>query len=170
MVRDAIIVATGVFAWTIVEYIIHGTLAHAHRTFVTKMHGVHHGDPSRVFALRAWPWIAIVYFGGLAWVGFSSAMIFLSGIVIGFALYEIMHYRFHYAVPANSLEAHLRARHLAHHIAAPKAYFGVTTSLWDKVLGSEPEPARRAELEAAAARIAPLAGRSNLERITGLWN
>lgn len=166
--RYVLIFVAGLFSWTIVEYVIHGVLAHAHRTFVTKMHGMHHGDPSRVFAIRAWPSVAIIYLGGLLWAGFSPTMIFLSGLLFGFALYEFAHYRFHFAAPANGLEAHLRARHLAHHIAAPNAYFGVTTPLWDKILRSEPEPARREALEAAGARVAPMTCRSNIERITRL--
>jgi hypothetical protein len=165
MLRDLEIAAAGLLAWTLLEYVIHGTLAHAHRTFVTPMHYVHHHDPSRVFALRAWPWVAIVWFGGLAWRGLSPAMIFLSGLLMGFALYEFMHYRYHFAKPSSAVEARLRARHLAHHVRAANYWFGVTTPLWDQLLGSEPPAPQRAELEAAGARVAPMLCRSNLERV-----
>ncbi len=166
MRRDAILLAAGLFSWTIIEYVVHGVLAHSHRTFVTKIHGIHHGDPHRVFTIRAWPWVAIVYFGSLALVGISASTIYLSGIIAGFLAYEFLHYRFHFVKPGSDLEAWLRARHLAHHAGAPNAYFGVTTPLWDLIFGSEPERTRRAELEARASQMAPLTGRTNIERIT----
>ena len=54
MLFDTLIFAAGLFAWTIVEYVIHGVLGHAHRTFVTELHNVHHRDPRAVFAMGAW--------------------------------------------------------------------------------------------------------------------
>jgi sterol desaturase/sphingolipid hydroxylase (fatty acid hydroxylase superfamily) len=159
---SALIFAAGILAWTIVEYVVHGVLGHAHRTFVTPLHDVHHRDPRAVFAMHAYIPTAIV-FGTLAAVfGFAPGVIFLGGILAGFAVYEFVHYRFHFAVPASSLEARLRARHLAHHLAEPDAIFGVTTRLWDVVLGTEPAPERMRELDAIGARVAPLSGSSNL--------
>jgi len=75
-----------------------------------------------------------------------------------------MHYRIHFASPSCALERRLRARHLAHHLSAPDAIFGVTTRLWDVVFGTEPAPARMRELAAAGGRVAPLLGESNLGR------
>ena len=48
----------------VVEYVIHGVLGHAHRTFVTGLHEVHHRDPRAVFALGAWIPTAVVLIGG----------------------------------------------------------------------------------------------------------
>jgi len=50
MLADTFIFAAGVFTWTLLEYVIHGVLGHAHRTFVTRLHEVHHRDPRAVFA------------------------------------------------------------------------------------------------------------------------
>jgi dihydroceramide fatty acyl 2-hydroxylase len=165
MVAGVFIFMAGVFAWTMVEYLIHGVLAHAHRTFVTPMHGVHHRDPHAVFAIGAWIPTAIVLLGGFAMFGAAPGMIFLGGIAAGFAGYEYLHYRIHFARPASALEARLSARHLAHHVGAPDAIFGVTTRLWDVVLGSEPNAVEMRELAELGARVAPLDGRSNLGRL-----
>jgi sterol desaturase/sphingolipid hydroxylase (fatty acid hydroxylase superfamily) len=159
------IVMAGVFAWTMLEYVIHGVMGHAHRTFVTPMHGVHHRDPRAVFALGAWiPTLAIML-GGLYLFGFSSGMLLFGGIVLGFGWYELLHYRMHFARPINRIEGRLRARHLAHHFHQPDQIFGVTTSLWDRVLGSEPARDTMRALDELGKRIAPLDGQSNLGRI-----
>ncbi|MGB9382755.1 sterol desaturase family protein [Candidatus Binatus sp.] len=165
MLLDALIFIAGVFAWTIVEYVIHGVLGHAHRTFVTGLHEVHHRDPRAVFALGAWIPTAVVLIGALAWFGWAPGVIFYGGIVCGFTIYEYLHYRIHFARPSCAAEERLRARHLAHHTREPDAIFGVTTRLWDVMFGTEPEPARMRELAAAGARVPVLTGHSNLGRI-----
>jgi sterol desaturase/sphingolipid hydroxylase (fatty acid hydroxylase superfamily) len=162
MRADWLIFAAGLFAWTLVEYVIHGVLGHKHRTFVTPLHDVHHRDPHAVFAMHAYIPTAVVFAALVAIFGFGPWLIFLCGILAGFGLYEFVHYRIHFAAPSCALEQRLRARHLAHHLAEPDAIFGVTTRLWDIVLGTEPAPARMRELAAQAAQIAPLTGFSNL--------
>ncbi|MGA7870206.1 MAG: sterol desaturase family protein [Candidatus Binatus sp.] len=165
MLVDALLFAAGLFAWTLVEYVIHGVLGHAHRTFVTPLHDVHHRDPRAVFALGAWIPVALVLVGALVSFGLAPAVILYCGVVAGFAAYEFVHYRIHFANPSCAVEARLRARHLAHHTREPDAIFGVTTRLWDVMFGSEPGPERMRELAAAGARLAPLAGSTNLGRV-----
>jgi sterol desaturase/sphingolipid hydroxylase (fatty acid hydroxylase superfamily) len=155
----------GLFAWTLVEYVIHGVLGHAHRTFVTPLHDVHHRDPHAVFALGAWIPTAIILAGAITWFGLAPGVVFYGGIVCGFAVYEYVHYRIHFVSPANAVEERLRARHLAHHLKEPDAIFGVTTRIWDVVFGTEPEPTRMRELAAVGGRVAPLSGSSNLARV-----
>ena len=168
MLADTLIFAAGLFAWTLLEYVIHGVLGHAHQTFVTQLHAVHHRDPRAVFALRAWIPVAVVLTLGWAIFGAAPAGIFLGGLAAGFAGYELIHYRIHFSRPSCALEARLRARHLAHHFRAPNAIFGVTTPLWDVVFGTEPEAARMRELSQVGAAIAPLSGVSNFgSRVLG---
>ena len=66
-----LVFVAGLFAWTLVEYVIHGVLGHAHRTFVTRLHEVHHRDPRAVFALGAWVPVAVVI--GSLWFHFGAA-------------------------------------------------------------------------------------------------
>jgi dihydroceramide fatty acyl 2-hydroxylase len=164
MLTDALIFIAGLFAWTIVEYVIHGVLAHSHRTFVTPLHNGHHLDPRAVFAMRAYIPTAVVLIVLSIIFGTAPGMILLFGIVAGFVVYEFVHYRIHFATPSCAVEERLRARHLAHHVKEPDAIFGVTTRIWDVVFGTEPEPERMRELAAAGARVAPLSGSSNLGR------
>jgi sterol desaturase/sphingolipid hydroxylase (fatty acid hydroxylase superfamily) len=162
---DTVIFAAGMFAWTLLEYVIHGVLGHAHRTLVARLHDVHHRDPHAVFALGSWIPVVAVLSAGWAIFGAAPAVIFLGGVAAGFAGYEFIHYRIHFSRPSCAIEARLRARHLAHHFREPDAIFGVTTRLWDVVFGSEPEAARMRELSDLGDAIAPLTGVSNFGRI-----
>jgi sterol desaturase/sphingolipid hydroxylase (fatty acid hydroxylase superfamily) len=168
MLFDVSIFVAGLFAWTVLEYVIHGVLSHSHRTFVTRLHDVHHRSPANVFAIRAWPGTAIVVLTLLYFFGAAPGMIFLLGLLAGFATYEFLHYRIHFASPSCAIEAQLRARHLAHHFRSPDEIFGVTTPLWDIILGSQPDSARMRELSDAGARIPPLSGRSNFGQLVEL--
>jgi len=164
----AAIFSAGVFAWTFAEYVIHAWLSHSFNTFAKPLHAVHHRDPHAVFTIRAWTPIALSWIGGLALFGWASGMIFYSGMVAGFILYEVIHYRVHFAVPRGRFEVYLRMRHLAHHFVDPAACFGVTSALWDWIFGSEiigTEMKRSAE---ALLAIPPLVGPTNVRRLARL--
>lgn len=165
MLVDTIIFGAGLFAWTLVEYVIHGTLSHVFATPISPLHDVHHRDPHAIFTIGAWVPTAIVWTVGMAVFGMSRGMIFYSGMVAGFIIYEAVHYRIHFATPATAFEARIRARHLAHHFHAPDVCFGVTTPIWDHVFGSQPGIERMSELEASVANVAPLRGPTNVRKI-----
>jgi len=155
----------GLFAWTFLEYVIHGWMSHVYETFATPLHGAHHKDPSAVFTLGAWPPTIIVWLCLYLWSGWSPGVIFYSGVVCGFIAYEFFHYRIHYANPSNLFEATLRSHHLIHHMRRPDACFGVTTTMWDRAFGSELGDRDLAELTETVSHIAPLTQPSNLRRV-----
>lgn len=159
------IFAAGLFAWSFLEYLIHGWLSHTFRTFAGPLHAAHHRDPAAVFAVGAWIPIAIAYLVSLAIFGIAPGMIFFSGILAGFIAYEAIHYRIHFRAPRGAIETHLRARHLAHHQSDPDASFGVSSELWDLVFDTEPRGAEASRRRAAAAMAPPLSGRSNIHKL-----
>jgi len=156
--------AGGVFAWTFVEYAIHGWLGHRFHTFATLLHAVHHQDPHAVFTAGAWIPVTLFTLAAITIFGNSAGIYTFYGIVAGFILYEVIHYRIHFAHPSNRFEQRLRARHLAHHLRAPDAIFGVTTALWDHAFGTEPAADELRRIERAAASLPPLSGESNWRR------
>lgn len=164
MIWSAILFGAGVFAWTLVEYLIHGVMSHKLPTFATPLHAAHHRDPRAVFTVGAWIPVALISAAGLWFFGLAPAMIVYLGVLAGFVGYEAIHYRLHFSAPRFEFETRLRARHLGHHMMTPDENFGVTTALWDRVFGTETAPSRRRELEAAAAAVAPLSGLSNWRR------
>ena len=161
MLADTVLFAAGVFAWTFAEYAIHGWLGHRYRTFAAPMHAVHHRDPHAVFTVGAWIPVAIVTIAAIAIFGNSRGVYALGGIVAGFAIYETVHYRIHFVRASNRIEARVRARHLAHHLRAPDAIFGVTTALWDRAFGTEPAREELARIERESAAWPALSGASN---------
>ncbi len=164
MVVSLVLFAAGIFAWTLVEYALHGWMSHRFATFATPLHQVHHRDPSAVFAIGAWlPTAVIVTLLFIAF-GMTLAMRFILGLVTGFAMYEVIHYRLHFARPANRFEMRLRTRHLVHHLALDDRCLGVTSALWDRLFGTEPGADELAALAAQMRHIEPLAGKSNLAR------
>jgi|GEM_PF-795098 sterol desaturase/sphingolipid hydroxylase (fatty acid hydroxylase superfamily) len=166
---DVVLFTLGLFTWTFVEYVIHGFMGHIYRTFVTPLHAAHHRDPHAVFTVGAWMPLALITLILLWAFGFAPATVFWLGIMAGFVTYEIEHYRIHFAQPSCAYEARLRLHHLAHHRAAPNACFGVTSRLWDRIFGSEPEPARMTAMENSVAGTKQLTGPTNARLALRPW-
>jgi len=157
--------ATGALVWPLVEYAVHGWLAHRLRTFVSPLHFQHHRDPRAVFTSPlAWVPLALgVGAAATAAAGPVAGPAFATGLLAGFLRYEYVHWRIHFRRPRNAREALLRQHHLAHHFVRPDAYHGVTTRWLDRLFGSLPGTA-----VADYARVAdrpPLVGASNLGRL-----
>lgn len=136
----ALAFAAGLAAWPGVEYLIHYTLSHRYRTFVTPLHMGHHRDPRGVLtAPHAWIPTSLALWAGLGFaIGFVWATPAILGLLVGFARYERLHWRIHFDTPKTPREELLFAHHLAHHYRDPKHYHGVTTRLYDRVFGTLP--------------------------------
>jgi 4-hydroxysphinganine ceramide fatty acyl 2-hydroxylase len=162
----------GLATWTLLEYVIHGWMGHRFRTFASPLHQVHHRDPRRVFAVGAWLPVGAIWILGVILWGVTPGVLFYSGIVTGFALYEVIHYRIHFTRPRNRVEAYLRERHFVHHFRAPDRCFGVTSPVWDQVFRSGIARAEMRPMRAAVAATPPLIGRSNVPSfpVRGRWN
>jgi len=163
--RLAVFFVLGGLLWPLIEYAVHGFLAHRMRTFVSPLHWAHHEDPRAVFTSPlAWMPAVVAVSGalGLA-LGWAEAAALTAGAALGFARYEWLHWRIHFRAPRSAREARRRAHHLAHHYADPDAYHGVTTRFWDRVFGSL--PAHWSRDYARVAERAPLSGPSNLGRL-----
>jgi dihydroceramide fatty acyl 2-hydroxylase len=155
----------GLAAWTFLEYLIHAWLCHTFRTFASPLHRVHHHDPRRVFTIGAWLPVAASWTAGTAIWGFASAMVFYTGIVTGFVLYEFIHYRVHFGTPRNRLEGYLRERHLVHHYRAPDRCFGVTSAVWDRIFATNIADPEAPLLRATIAAAPPSTGPTNVRMI-----
>jgi dihydroceramide fatty acyl 2-hydroxylase len=169
MLRYIVMFALGLFAWTLIEYGIHGVLSHIFTTFATPLHDEHHRDPHAVFTVGAWlPMVLIsaIIFGIF---GITITTTIWLGIVAGFLAYEFLHYRMHFARPLCAIEDRMRTRHLAHHFRDPAQIFGVTNGIWDRAFGSEPDDASLEAMRASVAATEPLLGRSNFRLIIRPW-
>jgi len=159
------IFGAGLLSWTFLEYVIHGWMAHLLNTFVSPIHAAHHRDPYSVFAIKAWlPSVAVLALL-LGLFGAAPGVVFYFGLLCGFAAYEIVHYRIHFASNLIPFERRLRDHHLVHHLRRPRMCLGVVTSFWDKVFGTEPAAEELAALCASVRDVQPLRGPSNLHQL-----
>lgn len=132
--------ALGFALWPGVEYLIHCTLSHKYRTFVTPLHMGHHKNPHGVLtAPHAWVSVAFVIWAlASLLVGVAWATPGILGLLTGFARYERFHWRVHFDTPRTPREELLFAHHLAHHYRDAKSYHGVTTRVMDRLFGTLP--------------------------------
>jgi dihydroceramide fatty acyl 2-hydroxylase len=169
MLLYVVMFALGLFAWTFIEYGIHGILSHIFTTFATPLHDEHHRDPHAVFTVGAWLPTALISILVFGIFGITPVTTVWLGIVAGFLSYEFLHYRMHFARPLCVLEDRMRTRHLAHHFRDPARIFGVTNHIWDRIFGSEPDDIRLDAMRASVADTQPLEGRSNFRLILRPW-
>lgn len=139
--------------FTLVEYLIHRYLYHMPASTPKRarlqyvMHGVHHEFPKDKTRL-AMPPIITVFVASLLFTIFrfvfgTAAFGVLAGFVFGYALYLFVHYAIHaYAPPKNFLKVWW-LHHSQHHYRQDEDAFGVSTTLWDHILGTM--PGRKAE-------------------------
>ncbi|MEZ4930520.1 MAG: sterol desaturase family protein [Saprospiraceae bacterium] len=138
----------GIFAWSIAEYFLHRYVFHYHPTsewgqrihFI--VHGVHHDYPNDSKRLVMPPSVSIplaflFYFGYEALMGASLTSPFFAGFVTGYLVYDMMHYAIHHANWDNKWFMNIKAHHLKHHFKDPDKGYGVSSTLWDKIVGTD---------------------------------
>ena len=138
----------GLLAFTFVEYAVHRYLYHIPATtagrakFQYTMHGVHHEYPKDKTRL-AMPPIITVFVASLLFFIFrlafgSYAFGLLGGFTFGYATYLFVHYAIHaYSPPKNFLKVWW-THHSQHHYRQDEVAFGVSSTLWDHIIGTMP--------------------------------
>lgn len=136
----------GYVIWTFCEYLFHRWLFHWElpgklgERIHFLLHGIHHvhpNDPLRLvmpplmsvpMMLLAWP-VAMLLFG-LYW---PAA---LAGFIVGYVIYDEIHFHIHHRPPRTRIEATLRRLHMLHHFRDPERGYGVSAPWWDHVFGT----------------------------------
>ncbi len=138
----------GIFAWSAAEYFLHRYVFHYHPTsdwgkrihFI--IHGVHHDYPNDSKRLVMPPSVSIplaflFYFGFEMLMGASLTAPFFAGFVTGYLAYDMLHYAVHHANWENKWFMAIKAHHLKHHFKDPDKGYGVSSALWDKIVGTD---------------------------------
>ena len=148
----------GALTWSASEYCIHRFVGHGpKRTRPTGLaqlspsglaasfneeHLAHHTDPT-YFAPDAQKALAAVAITtavsavGSVLVGPRRAVSYALGLSAMYVGYEVLHRRIHTHPPRGPYGRWLRRNHLYHHYKSPRRNHGVTSPLWDRVLGTE---------------------------------
>lgn len=146
----------GYFIWTLFEYCLHRWFFHLipSKAVSSRMrqflaHGYHHEFPNDKTRLVAPPFMAWSIGSALAltfWIVFPSSIWFqiYSGTVIGYVLYDLIHYYTHHFTPTTRLGLFLRDYHLSHHYKDSTKYMGISNPIWDVIFGTYAAPHRGA--------------------------
>jgi 4-hydroxysphinganine ceramide fatty acyl 2-hydroxylase len=139
----------GVFGFTLLEYVMHRYFFHMEPDTPVKdkiqysVHGVHHDYPKDKDRLTMPPFVSLAYaaifYGVFTLIMGDYALYFLPGFMVGYAAYLGVHYIVHaYQPPKNFLKV-LWVNHAIHHYKDPDVAFGVSSPLWDYILGTMPK-------------------------------
>lgn len=137
----------GIFVWTFIEYILHRFIFHYKPSseFGEKIHfifhGVHHDYPMDSKRLVMPPSVsiplaALFYFIFLELIGYISVNPFFVGFLTGYLFYDITHYAIHHFNIHNKFWLFLKKHHMRHHFQDPGKGFGVSSPLWDDIIGT----------------------------------
>ncbi|HXD36166.1 MAG TPA: sterol desaturase family protein [Rhodanobacter sp.] len=131
-------IALGLFAFSFVEYFFHRWMFHTRIPLFAQGHNLHHERPlgydSLPFFLPAAILLALTaVFVALMPTGF--ALLLASAITFGYIIYGLAHFIIHHARFKQPLLRRWAAAHHVHHYH-PDSNFGVTTPLWDVLLGT----------------------------------
>lgn len=142
----------GWLMFSLIEYLAHRYVFHMNTDTPAKariqytFHGNHHDYPKDKERL-AMPPIVSVFVASFFFFVFKlifGNFVFgvVAGMLFGYALYLFVHYAVHaYAPPKNFLKT-LWIHHSIHHYKDPNVAYGVSSPLWDYLLGTMPKRAR----------------------------
>ena len=108
--------------------------------FYFLVHGVHHDFPNDTRRLVMPPSVsiplAVVFWLTFSLVFHAGLPAVFAGFVLGYLCYDTIHYLTHYGVRRTAIGRFLRRRHFRHHYFDPSKDFGVSSPLWDFLLGT----------------------------------
>jgi dihydroceramide fatty acyl 2-hydroxylase len=138
------LVIGGYFFWTLTEYWMHRLVFHfepeegigARLHWI--IHGVHHDHPNDPLRLVMPPAasvpLAVLVVGGI-WLAAGSVHgpAIAAGFLIGYIIYDEIHYALHHHNPSTRLGKRLRELHMRHHFQDDEKGFGISAPYWDIV-------------------------------------
>ncbi len=138
----------GVFFWTFAEYFLHRFVFHwtpkgkwgerIHFIF----HGVHHDYPNDAKRLvmppsLGIPLAAFFYVSFELALGRQGALAFFPGFMVGYLFYDLTHFALHHVNFKSNFWKKLKQHHMTHHYNDSSRGFGVSSALWDKIIGTD---------------------------------
>ncbi|GAB1600644.1 uncharacterized protein LOC106880340 [Argonauta hians] len=134
----------GMVQWTLLEYLIHRWLFHlrpfTNSPFFIRMHFILHGQhhkapldktrlvfppvPASVFAYFIYHVLLKIY-------PLAVAQALFSGSVMGYTVYDLIHYYLHHGTPAIAYFRQLKHYHMLHHYVHQHIGFGISSTFWD---------------------------------------
>ncbi len=131
-------VALGLFAFSFVEYFFHRWMFHTRIPLFAQGHRMHHERPLGYDSLPFFlPGAVLLILSGLCVliVPTGFALLMMGSVTFGYIAYGLSHFTIHHVRFKNPLLRRWAGAHHVHHYH-PNSNFGVTTPLWDVLLGT----------------------------------
>jgi sterol desaturase/sphingolipid hydroxylase (fatty acid hydroxylase superfamily) len=133
-----LICATGLFAFSFIEYFFHRWMFHTRVPLFAQGHRMHHERPLGYDSLPFFlPGVVLLLLTGvfLAIMADGTALLLAGSITFGYIAYGLSHFIIHHVRFKHPLLRRWAGSHHVHHYH-PETNFGLTTPLWDIVLGT----------------------------------
>ena len=131
-------VALGLFAFSFVEYFFHRWMFHTRIPLFAQGHRMHHERPLGYDSLPFFlPGAVLLILTGLCMlvVPAGFALLMMGSVTFGYIAYGLSHFTIHHVRFKHPLLRRWAGAHHVHHYH-PESNFGVTTPLWDVLLGT----------------------------------
>jgi sterol desaturase/sphingolipid hydroxylase (fatty acid hydroxylase superfamily) len=145
-IRAVAAAGVGFLAWGFIEYAIHRWVLHGPPTMARRDHARHHADGT---ALISTPFLVIMAGACAIWglfalvipAGLAALLVF--GIYCGYNYFAVLHHLQHHRKTDLARFAHWRRSEQHHHLHHHRhvVNYGITTTIWDRLLGTF-EPSR----------------------------
>jgi len=140
-------VIIGLIIWSFTEYTLHRFAFHfpAKSEFGKKInfifHGVHHDYPMDSKRLVMVPTVSIplaVLFYYLLESIFGVVYVapLFVGFIAGYLFYDLTHYAIHHFNMHSNFWLAIKKHHIKHHFENENLGYGVSSSIWDKIIGT----------------------------------
>ena len=142
------LIILGIMVWSLAEYLLHRFVFHymPDSKFGQRIHfifhGVHHDYPSDSRRLVMPPSVSLplailFYFIFYAILGHIYVAPFMAGFLAGYLTYDMTHYAIHHFNMHNKFWLAIKNHHMKHHYQDPAKGFGVSSPVWDKIIGTD---------------------------------
>jgi dihydroceramide fatty acyl 2-hydroxylase len=139
----------GYALWTLTEYWLHRVVFHFEpehpvgQRLHFLIHGVHHehpNDPRRLVMppSASLPLAAVFAVAFFLVARTPAAYGLFAGFLVGYLVYDELHFFLHHGSSQTRLGRLLRERHMRHHFQDDRVGFGVSAPYWDHVFGTAP--------------------------------
>lgn len=131
-------VLLGLFAFSFVEYCFHRWMFHTRVPLFAEGHRMHHQQPLGYDSLPFFlPGAVLLSLTGVAimLLPMGFALMMMGAVTFGYIAYGLSHFTIHHVRFKQPLLRRWAASHHVHHYH-PDSNFGLTTPLWDVLLGT----------------------------------
>lgn len=142
----SLLALTGLLSWTLIEYLLHRFVLHGLQPF-KRWHAEHHTRPTALICaptvLSATLFFILVFLPALELGNLWAASALTWGVMTGYLVYAITHHAVHHWHGNSQWLKKRKLWHALHHARGTQpGRFGVSSSFWDRVWGTDADASR----------------------------